>query len=191
MWTTLGTTAGSDSTYAVAAAHVHAMYGPALSGFMATLQSVSVWCGDTHTEQVRLAVFLGGMSSGTSPTGATLLEDLGQTTGSVTNGWVQRNSPLKPGFPGSAVLWIAVKADNTTGTFAMTYSATTDSWGDFSTDGQWTLSTEVAASDTAWSTAINSVTGPTTYWYNARLTYTVSTAPGVNVGTRIVQRFST
>jgi hypothetical protein len=52
------------------------------------LRSASIYVGATHTAQVRLAVYQGGVLS-TGPDGATLLKDFGLTTGSATNQWLE------------------------------------------------------------------------------------------------------
>lgn len=54
----------------------------------------------------RLAVYIGGTL--TDPTGATLLEDLGQVSAPVED-WSTFVSPSSPSLPAGAILWLAVR----------------------------------------------------------------------------------
>jgi hypothetical protein len=140
---------------------------PDVNGMM--LKSVSVYVGDTHTSQARVAVYQGGnLSSG--PDGATLLCE-GLTTGSATNSFVtvtcsdtllMKNTPT----------WIAVKGNDSG--FAVQYSSSNANAGDFqTTDGRFQSGGQVSSDEsTAFPTTWPSDTGTfSNYWYSFYLTY--------------------
>ncbi|HBF44012.1 MAG TPA: hypothetical protein DDW42_10385 [Desulfobacteraceae bacterium] len=71
---------------------------------------MSVWCNSTHTSQIRLAVYTGGDLS-TGPEGAELLVDLGQTSGSDTDQWVEVTcTPVL--IPQGKPLWLVFKGND-------------------------------------------------------------------------------
>ena len=98
------------------------------------LKSVSVYVDNTHSSQVRLAVYQGGdLNSG--PDGAALICDAGTTTGSATNQFltltcadtlILKNTPV----------WVAVKGNDAG--FAVQYSSSNANAGDYQiTDGRF------------------------------------------------------
>jgi hypothetical protein len=77
-----------------------------------------IYVGPTHTSQVRVAVYSGG-SLTAGPEGATLLADLGQTTGTITSGWVEL-SCIPVVIPMNQPLWLVLKGND--GNFFIWYN---------------------------------------------------------------------
>ena len=106
---------------------------PVVAPAAGTLESVSAadmehYTGPSGAENFRIAVYTGGVSN-TDPTGATLLEDLGQfpnPTGGAT--WNTVTSTTHPTFALGARLWIGFK-HNGPNTAGKRYDTTTP--GDF------------------------------------------------------------
>ncbi|MCG7853609.1 MAG: hypothetical protein MIO92_13900, partial [Methanosarcinaceae archaeon] len=90
--------------------YVRAMGGVFTSDKPHYITGASVYCGSTHTHQIRLAVYSGGDLS-TGPDGADLLVDLGQTSGSDTSDWVEVScSPVL--IPQNKPLWLVYKGND-------------------------------------------------------------------------------
>lgn len=78
-----------------------------------TIESISFAVGPNKSENIRLAVYTGGLL--TSPVGATLLYDFGQISGSGGNKWYTINHPSGGvSWPKNTITWLAWKADGGT-----------------------------------------------------------------------------
>lgn len=71
-----------------------------------------IYCAN-HSDDVRVGVYQGGTIS--DPSGATLLKDLGLTSGSVVDDWVEISFTPAVAVPDSTPLWFIVKGDNVSG----------------------------------------------------------------------------
>jgi len=88
------------------------------SGQTWDLTGAEIYCGATHTSQVRVAVYTGGTLAD-GPDGATLLYDFGQTAGVATDEWIELACSAVE-IPANAALWIAVKGNDSG--FGIVYS---------------------------------------------------------------------
>ena len=140
------------------------------------LDSVSIYCGIQHSGQVRVAVYQGGSSS--DPAGASLLEDLGLTSGSVINTWQVLTSSTTPALASGGRIWIVVKCNDSA--FGIVYSSNSADAGDFRSDvGRWNDDTISSAEDTAYPATWPANSGSfANYWYSFYLTYSISGAGG-------------
>lgn len=68
------------------------------------LTGLRIGVGGTHSGQMRFAVYSGG--SATDPTGATLLYDFGETTGSATNDYIDLTCVSPVVIPAGAFVWV-------------------------------------------------------------------------------------
>ncbi|MCP4605877.1 MAG: hypothetical protein GY847_36080, partial [Proteobacteria bacterium] len=85
-----------------------------------SLKSVSLYIGDEHSSQIRVGLYQGGSTS--SPVGATLVKDFGQTTGSATETWITLTHVGAPiVLSKTALLWITIKENGSDTTFAYSY----------------------------------------------------------------------
>ena len=110
------------------------------------LSRVELYVRGVHSAQVRVAVYRGG-DADNNPHNATLVEDLGLTSGSGTDQWVGIDSVSKPSLTASERLWIAVKGND--GGFRLHWD---NSGGDdFFSYGYMVLSTFTGTDETvAW-----------------------------------------
>ncbi|RJQ43511.1 MAG: hypothetical protein C4538_12085 [Nitrospiraceae bacterium] len=135
------------------------------------LKSVSVYVGNSHSSQVRVAVYQGGdLSSG--PDGATLLCDAGATSGSGTNQFLTLTCPAGPLILKNAPLWVAVKGNDSG--FAVQYSSSSANAGDFQTaNGRFQSGGQVSTDESvAFPATWPSDSGTfSNYWYSYYLTY--------------------
>ena len=116
---------------------------PATSGM--TLLGVYIYL-ESHAAQCRLAVYQGG-DLATGPDGATLIEDVGQTSGSDT-GWVYVASSTNPALAASTPTWIGWKASSGPVNRA---SANSGDAGDFqSARGRFNAAAITLDEETAW-----------------------------------------
>lgn len=117
-----------------------------------TLASVSILWGTTHTDQARVAVYQGGtLTTGPHDSGgATLIEDLGATSGSTTSDWVTVTS-AGAGLAASTTTWICIKSD-AGASFMRGSAGDTRPSGNFQVaNGRWSESGVVNSDDTvAW-----------------------------------------
>ncbi len=134
------------------------------------LDSVSIYVA-AHSAQVRVAIYEGG--SAANPAGASLLEDLGETTGSTT-AWLVLTSVTKPALSAEGRIWIAVKGNDDA--FDVVYSTSSGDAGDFRSDvGRW-QETDIPNDETvAYPDTWPANTGDFgAAWYSFYLTYSVS-----------------
>jgi len=101
------------------------------SGQTWNLTGAEIYCGATHTSQVRVAVYTGGTLAD-GPDGATLLHDFGQTAGAVTDDWIELACSAVE-IPDNAALWIAVKGNDLGFDIAYSDLNTYGSHGNFQT----------------------------------------------------------
>lgn len=74
------------------------------------IKSISVYCTNFHSEQLRIAVYQGGALD--NPTGATLKWDAGLTSGSGTHEWLKITAPGDGvNVDKNAVTWLSMKAN--------------------------------------------------------------------------------
>jgi len=137
-----GTSAGSD--YSNNACIL--MGGPPPDYDDLVLLSVGLYVGALHSKQVRLAVYQGG--STTFPTGASLLEDLGQTTGSAVNQFISFSSSTNPIIARDEPLWIAAKGNTVGGAFSLRWDAAIPEYSNFYTDHGRTVVAAMGTDDT-------------------------------------------
>lgn len=136
------------------------------------LKRVWIYVGATHTSQVRLAVYQGAFAPASGPPSATLIEDLGLTSGSATNQWISVDSSTNPSLTADEDTWIAFKGNDSG--FSMAYDGTTYPGGDdfYSARGRF-LSVSVSSDETvAYPSTWPSDTGTfDNYWYSVYLEY--------------------
>ena len=133
------------------------------------LQSISIYCGALHNNQIRVALYQGG--SAESPVDATLIEDLGQTAGSGTTEWVVVASGINPAIPANTRIWIAFKGDD--GGFTLQSSSDSGDAGNFRADvGRWSgtgpSENEASGFAATWPADSGSFGS---FWYSIYLTY--------------------
>lgn len=125
------------------------------------LKSVSIYVGATHTTQARLSLYEGGTPGDAST--ATLIRDLGQTTGAVTEGWLKLPASDEP-IDTAEHLWILFKID---GSFSVRYDATDpDDFIDFARVFTVSQGTDPTVPFNPILAAHDSVTG---HFYNVRI----------------------
>lgn len=149
-----------------------AMVGTSPNTDSLILKSVNIRVGTSHSQQVRLAVYQGGVDAD-DPTGATLVWQ-GLTTGSGTSEWIQL-SASDESLTKNVLTWIAIKGNDSG--FSTLYQST-DPGGDFTSDSGRYLSDGAISSD-------ESVAYPATwpsdsstrsdFWYSLYLTYDIGT----------------
>ncbi|MCP4566131.1 MAG: hypothetical protein GY841_00980 [FCB group bacterium] len=145
------------------------------------LKSASVYIGDSHSTQLRVAVYQGGsLSDGPdAEDGATLLKDFGQISGSATGTWIElthegADIPIDKDDP----LWVAVKG--TGSDTSVRYKGTpAPSPMDFQEDEGRYVSSAISSTETvAWPSTWPSDSGSfSDYWYSFKLSYEI--APSV------------
>jgi len=167
--TNWGRTAGNGTNTNVNFVRVMGGTSPNVDGMK--LKSVSVYVGNTHSSQVRVAVYQGGnLSSG--PDGAILLCDAGTTTGSGTNQFLTLTCPTTPLILKNTPIWIAVKGNDSG--FAVQYSSSSANAGDFQTTvGRFASGGQVTTDEsTAYPATWPSDSGTfSNYWYSYYMTY--------------------
>jgi len=138
------------------------------------LKSVYVYCDTNHSSQVRLAVYEGGDLD--DPSGATLLYDFGQTTGSATGEWLKLDVTGEVSITKNTPLWIAVKGNDTG--FGVAYYSATGNEGDFQagrgrfvSDGS-VSSDESVAYPSTWPSDAGTFAD---FWYSFYLEYDIET----------------
>jgi len=99
------------------------------SGQFWSLTGAEIYCGGTHTAQIRVAVYSGG-SLATGPEGATLLYDFGETTGSATNSWIALACDAVS-IPANTPLWVSTKGNDSGFSITESYSGSLGSAGNF------------------------------------------------------------
>jgi len=138
------------------------------------LQSVSIYVGSSHLNQLRLAVYQGGvLGNASGPEGATLLKDFGVTSGSGTNQWLTLNVDPTDNIylAKNTPTWIAYKGNDAT--FTTRYSSSSADAGDFQT---WTGRFEGGISSdesVAYPSTYPAPSGNASYWYSIYLNYTI------------------
>ncbi len=150
------------------------------------LKKVQVYVGPTHGSQVRIGVYTGGSLD--DPEGATLLEDLGQTTGSGTEEWVEMVSSTEPTIPKNTPLWLSYKGSTGSGTFDINYSGTDPVPCDFQ-QGRGRCQVVSGSQDptVAYASTVPAIDSFSDYWYTIYLefeiasgTHTVTFHEGLN-----------
>ena len=133
----------------------------------AKLESVSINVAE-HSRQGRLAVYIGGALD--APEGATLLEDLGQTTGSDT-GFITVTSATNPTIPANSVVWVWWKTDGTL--FTTRYQTDSGGAGDFQTVRGRAADPTAVSNDPAvgWPATMPGGSGFGNFWYSTYLNY--------------------
>lgn len=136
-----------------------------------TLNSVSLDLSGSG-QSIRVAVYTGGTL--TNPTGATLVEDLGQLTINGARQFFTVNSASSPSLPQNATLWIAVKmgASGATGY----WSTSSADAGDFQTArgrADQTGQTNGTNVTLAFPSTLDGTANFSPAWYPWYLTYTV------------------
>jgi len=133
------------------------------------LQSVSIYVSTQHAKQVRVAVYQGGTT--TIPTNATLLEDLGQTSGSGTNQWLLLLSATNPTIVKSIPTWIAIKGNTSGGNFLARATTTYPTSDFYSAHGRTDVGAMGADETAAFSATVPSGGVSADFWYSFYLTY--------------------
>jgi len=143
------------------------------------LKKVQVYVGPTHGSQIRIGVYTGGALD--DPEGATLLEDLGQTTGSGTSEWIEMTSSTEPSIPKNTPLWLSYKGSTGSGTFDINYYGTTAVPCDFQ-QGRGRCEVVSGSHDpsVAYASTVPAIVSFGDYWYTIYLEFEIST------GTRTV-----
>lgn len=136
------------------------------------LKKLVSYVGPTHGAQVRMAVYIGGDLD--DPTGAELLEDFGQTTGSDTETWLELESSNEPEIPKNTPTWIAWKGNTDSGTFDINYSGTDPVPCDFQqTRGRCQINSNGQNPATVYDQTISGYDSFNNYWYSAYLTWEI------------------
>lgn len=162
--TNFGITTSGGSNYAVNWTRFMGGDFPNIDGLK--LISVSIYVGTLHSNQVRVAVYQGGTT--TLPTGATLVEDLGLTTGSGTNQWLTLVSSSKPTLTADEPIWVAVKGGGSN--FRLLAAATaTGNW--YSSHGRTDVGAMGTDQNTAYPSTVPSGGVNADFWYSFYLTY--------------------
>ena len=141
------------------------------------INSVSIYVGTTHTQQIRLAVYSGG-DLVTGPAGATLLYDYGVTSGSGTSTWLTITGP-EITLPKNTPTWIAFRND---GGYIIHYAGASPVGSDFQTArGRWNSDDlggdETSSYPSTWPT--DSGGSFASFWYSIYLTYKINEYGGI------------
>ncbi len=151
--------------------------GPDLAGMK--LDSVHIYVGTTHTSQVRVGVYSGGILG--DPTGATLLYDFGLTSGSGTSQWLQLDVSGDIDIPQNDVIWIAFKGNE--GGFDCWASSTPGDAEDFDavdndgrTDSNGISDDETVVYPSTWPSESGTEGA---FWYTAYITYHQELGPTI------------
>ncbi|MHC4497500.1 MAG: hypothetical protein ACYS21_00135, partial [Planctomycetota bacterium] len=139
------------------------------------LKSVAIYCGATHSEQMRMAVYQGG-SDADNPDGATLVWE-GLTSGSGTNQWITVTAD-DSALAKNTRTWIAFKTNNNG--FSVAYQNSSPATHDFETDdGRFESDGSVSSDEnTAYPATWPSDAGTRSgFWYSVYLTYDTNSPP--------------
>ncbi len=140
------------------------------------LKSVSIYVGNNHADEVRVAVYSGG-SLTTGPEGATLLYDFGRTTAGGTNQWLTlTNTGPDVIVPADDPVWIAFKSDSDGNGIDVRYS-TSAAGTDYQTArGRWHSLSVNNDDDIAYPAAWPADGSGyfRNYWYSTYITYEAS-----------------
>lgn len=133
------------------------------------VKSISVYVGDTHSEQLRLALYQGGTLD--NPAGATLKYDFGQTSGSGIDQWLTITHPTGGiDIVSNEVTWLAVKSNG--GGFE--FHSVSDSGKSYdmqSARGRWN-STSMSTDETAiYESSVSSGGSFNDFWYPIVIQY--------------------
>ncbi len=136
------------------------------------LDSVSIYVGTTHTQQIRLAVYSGG-DLVTGPAGATLLHDYGETSGSGTSEWLTITGP-QISLPKNTPTWVAFRNN---GGYTVYYQSSSPIGSDYQTArGRWASididGDETSSYPSTWPT--DSGGSFSNFWYSVYLTYSIA-----------------
>ena len=137
------------------------------------LKFIRIYFGAVHAGQVRLAVYQGGSLSA-GPSGATLVADLGQTSGVDIDQFVSVAGGDEA-LAANTVTWVCFKG-NTGGSEGKSSGV---ALGDYqSARGRWKSTGETEDAATAWSGTFPSGGSFVDWWYSLYLTYEVVAGPG-------------
>ena len=161
--TNFGLTTSGGSDYSINWTRLMGGDFPNISGLY--LISVSIYVGANHLSQARVAVYQGGTT--TLPTGASLVEDLGQTTGSVTTQWLTLLSSTNPTLTANTPIWVALKGSGSFDARAVT-SATGD-W--YAPHGRTDVGAMGADPTVSYPSTVPSGGVNAAFWYSFYLTY--------------------
>lgn len=141
------------------------------------INSVSIYVGLAHTQQMRLAVYSGGTLD-TNPAGATLLYDYGVTSGSGTSTFLTITGP-EIVLPKNTPIWIAFRNN---GGYLAHYVNSSPVGSDFQTArGRWNSADldgdETSSFPSTWPTDSGGSFG--NFWYSLYLTYSIKIYGGI------------
>ncbi len=129
------------------------------------LKSMTMRVGSTHSGQCRYAVYQGGTLN--NPTGADLIVDLGETSGSGTNEWITITASDEVLDP-TKVTWVAMKR---TSGFTAQYDGPSGDKGDFDPDdGRFNSTSISTSSSVAWPDPWPSGGSQADIWYSVYIT---------------------
>ena len=150
------------------------------------ISSINIYIGALHNSQVRLAIYTGGTTS--SPSGATLLQDCGQTTGSLTESW-HKISFTPVAWPANTLTWIALKGDSTTNIVYCTIGDSYDStytyepleynFLPFPNGGVRYISTSAQNPATSFPASHSASVGFSEQWFGAYVQYEIDEPPQI------------
>lgn len=142
------------------------------------LDGAEFWLSGNGTDSVRVAIYVGGTVD--DPSGATLLEDLGQITPAATIGWVRANSSTNPTISANSVVWVYLHGTGATSTTATTDDTDT---GDFqSARGRASFSSSSKLASEAPPATLPAASF-SNFWYAWRLDYSAAGASGPTLDT--------